>query len=134
MDHFLIWPHSHPQVQLYFHGRAENSRALLGALLMTHFQIFGESVPFTRFMNSAIFSQRIDLLNVGYGLLATGPESAISAYRSVLTDFRIRHSSPPSQEPKWWDGSSWQTERETLYLLMMGDSFIVAPEFLELSA
>jgi hypothetical protein len=133
-NHFLIWPHSQPQFELYFHGRAQDSRTLLGALLMTHVQIFGENVPFPHFMNSAIFSQRVDLLNMGFGLLATGPETAITAYRTVLTDFHIRHSSPPPHEPKWWNGSSWQTEKESLYLLMMGDSFVVAPEFLEVSA
>ena len=130
-DHVLLWPHSQSIRALYFNGRATDPRSLLGALVETHYRIVGEWIPFERFMNDALFSPAIDLLDSHSGLLAEGPDQLIIAYSNVLTDLGIRHSSPPSREPSWWDGTQWQLETEKLYALIIGPSYVVAPAFSE---
>ena len=130
-DHVLLWPHVQEKNALYFNGRADDGRSLLGALLQTHHQAVGEWFEFTRFMNDALFSPAVELLASQSGLLAEGPEPLIASYRSVLTDFGIRHSSPPSRDPSWWDGTQWQPETERLYALVIGRSYVIAPNFTE---
>jgi len=130
-DHVLLWPHLQRKTALYFNGRADDTRSLLGALIKTHYRIVGEWFPFTKFMNDSLFSPKFDLLASQSGLLAEGPEQLVASYRSVLTDFGIRQSSPPSREPSWWDGTRWQPETEKLYALVIGRSYVIAPNFTE---
>ena len=130
-DHVLLWPHLQKKTALYFNGRAVDTRSLLGALVETHYRILGEWFPFTKFMNDSMFSPIVDLLGSQSGLLAEGPEQLIASYGEVLTEFGIRHSSPPSRDPSWWDGTRWQPETERLYALVIGRSYVIAPNFTE---
>jgi hypothetical protein len=118
-------------VELYFNGRAQDSRTLIGALFTSHLRIVGEWFAFSHFINAALFFYKADLLDTGHGLLAKGPEAVINEYRAVLAEFGIRHSSPPSRQPSWWDGTSWQVEQERLHVLLVNESYVVAPEFRE---
>lgn len=130
-DHVLLWPHTQKKAALYFNGRADDSRSLLGALVQMHFRTVGEWFPFTTFMNDALFSPSCDLLGAQSGLLADGPEPLIDSYAAVLDDFGIRHSTPPPRAPGWWDGVQWQHSTEKLHVLIIGRSYVVAPEFAE---
>jgi hypothetical protein len=130
-DHVLIWPYSQPEVELYFNGSVQDSRMLIGALVLSHLRIVDEWFELSRFLNPGLFSGAVDPLRTGHGLLAKGPESIIDAYRAVLAEFGIRHSSPPPRDPCWWDGNSWHTEQERLHVLLVGQSYVVGPEFRE---
>jgi hypothetical protein len=129
-DHVLLWPSVQFKVQLHFNGSATDSRPVLGALALQHYQLLGEWFPFPEFVNGELFR---DLFRFGSGLLATGPQAVMEAYGDVLDEFGIGHSSPPGRPPSWWNGTSWQEERERLHLLLIGRSYVVAPEFSEIT-
>lgn len=133
-DHVVLWPHSEEQVNLYFNGKPRDKYALLGALLEAHARATHHWFPFTQFMNGALLSPSIELLNCQAGFLACGPQRLINAYRLVLESFGIQHSSPPPKPPHWWDGSQWQIETENLHAFILGDSYVVAPNFTEIHA
>lgn len=133
-DHVLLWPHRQQRVALYFNGRPNDRLSLLGSLVEAHYRTVGEWIPFTQYMNSALFAPSCCLLDSGSGLLAEGPIKLIDEYRAVLHTYGIRHSSPPAREPTWWDGTRWQPETEELYVLIIGSSFIVGPGFSETTA
>jgi len=133
-DHVLLWPHCQRHVALFFNGRANDHFSLLGSLVDVHYRTVGEWIPFTKYMNSALFSTWCSLLDSHSGLLAEGPTGLIDEYRAVLQTYGIRDSSPPEREPSWWDGTRWQPGSEKLYALIVGSSYVVAPGFSEITA
>jgi len=133
-NHVLLWPHCQQQVALYFNGRPADRFSLLGSLVDAHYRAVGDWIPFTKHVNSALFSPSCCLLDSGSGLLAEGPAGLIDEYRAVLQTYGIRQSSPPAREPSWWDGARWRPETEKLYALIMGTSYVVAPDFSDITA
>jgi hypothetical protein len=126
-DHVLLWPHTLPQIELYYRGRPTDRLAALGAVLEAHRSLVADWFEFEYFQNRLIPSmQHFDGES---GKFADGPDLIIHAYARALEGYGIVTSSPPSRMPKWWNGGKWVDETEPLHVLLLGRSFIVAPRF-----
>jgi len=128
-DHVVLWPNTEQQGELYFNGAPNDPASLLGSLIETHLETVGRWYAVDYFLN--LSGHATDVLRGGHGLLAKGPVPLLKAYAEVLDRHGASHSSPPYRDPVWWSDSQWIPEREQLFALIVGESYVVAPTFLE---
>lgn len=122
-EHVVLWPHVNTVVSLYFNGNAADPFAIVGALYEQHCKLIDDWMPFHRWFNLA--TTLVDLIRVGYGQLAEGPEPLIRGYEKVLQDHGIR-TSTLSRAPAYWDGSQWVPSTDQLVALICGRMYVVA--------
>lgn len=129
-DHALLLPWKETSTEVYVAVKPANSFEVLGQLYQCHFDIFGEWIPFDRFMNQSLPK----VLTDGYGLVAKGPSSLIREYEEILG----RHGMRPSVfDPKKIGeptragiGSEWEeVDLATPRVLACGSSYIIGAQF-----
>jgi hypothetical protein len=129
-DHVLLWEHQEPFTQLNFRGPASSHGEVLWDLHERHRKIAGHWIPFDRYINTALLSNR---LSGGCGVLADGPERLLREYAAVLRESDLEPYFPyPPRPPHSWDAecSRWVDGEQNLSVLILGDSsYIVGTDF-----
>lgn len=82
-DHPALWQHNEPHVQLFFNSAAPDAGELAGRLRTVHRSMYGGYRSVDNDLNCAIEPLEV-LLGAGSGLLACGPERAITRYVSEI--------------------------------------------------
>lgn len=84
-DHVLLWPYIYPCSSVSFYGEAKDHLAVVEELLKQHVRLFGDWIPFERFLNG----NPAEMVRGKYGMLARGPLPLIESYAQVLESFGI---------------------------------------------
>lgn len=126
-DHVLLWPHTLPHAELYYSGHIANPAAAMGAIWEAHRELVGPWFALDHFLNR--LPSHLKYLDGGSGLFATGSIRLIEEYARILRLHGFGVSLLPSNPPVWWDGTVWVPETEPMYVLLLGQSFIIAPRF-----
>lgn len=119
--HPLLWPHGDQESELYILGPAETPVAIYGDIVMTHNANCNGWFHPNRFLNKSI--SPIELLSSSGGLLARGPHTLLSAYASVLTTYSVKHQLLSH-------AVSAPDAVTSVHLLIIGDNYVIAREFL----
>ncbi|MFN0133809.1 MAG: hypothetical protein ACKVW3_14920 [Phycisphaerales bacterium] len=130
-DHVVLWPFTEPREQLYFYGPRENADTVLGALMREHKRAAGEYLDFWACFNDSLVSDYFDILSAPSGVLATGPAPLIRAYARALESVGMRHSVLELGPAKHWNGRDWVENAMPLHALFLGDSLVIAEDFVE---
>jgi hypothetical protein len=129
-DHVLLWDHQEPFNQLNIRGPASSHGELLWDLHERHRAIAGPWIPFDRYFNAALLSNR---LSGGCGVLADGPDRLLREYAAVLAESDLEPYFPyPPRPAHWWDEeqSRWIDEDQSLSVLILGgSSYIIGADF-----
>jgi hypothetical protein len=126
-EHPLLLPHTSSTVELYFRGQARDAGELISQLLDAHGEMVEAWFDFTHFFNVGPRESLRQLLDGGFGKLAEGPELLMEAYARTLRANGVEVSSPFAKAPVWWDGERWMQEGAGLAVLILGESYCVAP-------
>jgi hypothetical protein len=127
VDHILLWPHKKRKLSTYFSGTCENPDSVIGSLYRRHWELTKGWITFNRFLNPNVHLNK--LITGGSGMLAEGPEPLMLTYEDVLQRFGLSTSHVDAGEPAYWDDETWREERETLSVLVIDQSYIVAEKF-----
>jgi hypothetical protein len=129
-DHVLLWEHQDPFNQLNFLGSASSHGEVLWDLHERHKEIAGHWIPFDRYINPALLSNR---LSGGCGVLADGPDRLLREYAAVLRESDLEPYFPyPPRPPYRWDDENrrWLDDDQKLSVLILGStSYIVGTDF-----
>jgi hypothetical protein len=93
-DHVLLWEHQEPFTQLNFRGPASSHGEVLWDLHERHRKIAGHWIPFDRYINTALLSNR---LSGGCGVLVSMQPcsaKATSSRTSRILRVRRTHGTP----------------------------------------
>jgi hypothetical protein len=127
-EHPVLLMFNEPYAQLYFYSVPTNIPEVMGDLFIRHVEVFGNWIPFARFLNRRPGGLP-DLLKMHSGMLADGPRTMIEKYASVLTAHGIGHSVRPTQLPRVLDGAKWQEPATNAKALILGGAYVVADSF-----
>ena len=133
-SHVLLWPHCQPRVALFCRGSPVAPNAVVGALLDSHYRLAGDWIPFKAYINMAICPLFECSGTEFSGVIADGPQELVAGYKSALESNRLECSLVPSREPQWWDDGKWIPESGHLHVMVIGESYVVAPHFAEVQA
>ena len=125
--HAAIRQYRDPSRALFFTGQAADIDALIGRLWGAHQGLVGSWIAFERYLNTERSLR--DLLSVGYGKLADGPDFLIHAYARVLTEASVEVSLGELWPTKIWTGGTWVETAAELSMLAIDTSFVVAEDF-----
>jgi len=128
--HVVLAPHKDQRVSVYFRGAAERPKELVADLLAAHASAAEGWFPFEAFLNTQVALP--ELLSSGYGCLATGPRSIVSAYSEALEQHDLQPNAVEEGGPFRWLNGEWVPENSKLQALLLGPSFVVAERFEEL--
>lgn len=128
-EHALLWEYTENRCQLFFRGYTENLEALVGSLFLKHKEITEGWIPFDKYLNDMTEIEK--LLQWGAGLLAEGPEKIVNEYSKVLDSFNINSSIVSIGYPKKWCENGLIEDKDEKYVLIFGNSFVVAREFID---
>ncbi|MEI5909264.1 hypothetical protein WAK64_19620 [Bacillus spongiae] len=118
-EHELLWNYNKEWCEVFFDGRPDSTKEVMGELLKTHFDNTKGNIPFGKYING-----RVDKLLEGeFGLFATGPINLMDSYRNVLTMYGFKTTVLPLH---YRNSREYSTDYK---LLEMGDSYIVAKGF-----
>lgn len=81
-QHPLLFKYILPHSELYFSSAPENPYEILGLLVEAHKKSYQDWRPLSDCVNEDI----IEVLQGGFGLLATGPKFIMDAYRFAISD------------------------------------------------
>jgi len=124
--HVLLAEYREPKVRLGFRGTVPDPYSVVGALYKAHQDLADDWIPLSAFlMNREI----VDLVRGGFGILAEGPAPFIGTYERVLGMFGFATSTTGQTVPKEWNESGYE-EYPNLRVLLMGQSFVVAEQFI----
>lgn len=118
-EHAVLSRHTGPQRCLWLSRAGFEVAATIGALEMAHHRAVGHWIPFRQFFNPREELQQ--LLEGGYGLLASGPEGMLRTYQDVLDEFGFRTSTTINGHP-------YVTTKVSPVAVILGDSYIIARE------
>ena len=121
-EHPLLARYLEPQVDLFFHGTAERTDEVIGALWLEHRATCAEWIVPDAYL-------RLDVLGTGHGLLASGPRGVLARYASVLALHGIEPSLIGERPFQEWRNGRWQPRPRPPAALTFGRSFIVADSF-----
>ncbi|MBA2943581.1 hypothetical protein HZF08_35495 [Paenibacillus sp. CGMCC 1.16610] len=120
-EHVYLWDYNKDYFELYFNGHVKDSKKIIGELYIAHRDITNNLIPFGTYMNG-----NIDwLLGFDLGLFAKAPVNLIKEYFNVLEDNGLKGTLLPTKSDKQWNGK--QTDYK---VLIFGDSYVVAKEFI----
>jgi hypothetical protein len=129
-DHVLLWEHQEPFSQLNYRGPLCRHAEVLWNLHERHCAAVGHWIPFARYINGALLSNR---LSGGGGVLADGPEPLLREYADVLASSDLELYFPyPSRPAHCWDDEHqrWiDVDRNLSVLVLGGSSYIVGVDF-----
>lgn len=128
LDDPLLWEFTDVQCELYFNGQIENAAKLFHELYLTHKKLFGNYQPFE--VVFAEMSSSFNHLLYSNGLVAKGSRKLMQLYAECLEGLGIGYSIVGERRPTYWDGNKHIPERESLKLLTLGDTFIIAEDFI----
>ncbi|KLU61122.1 hypothetical protein CEB3_c26920 [Peptococcaceae bacterium CEB3] len=127
-DHGFLWEYNQPVFELYFRGKPEDARSVIGALYLEHVHLAGDFIPFGEYFNKLVALER--LLNAGFGLLSEGPEIMMRAYAKVLDRYNMSPNLLLRGSPKHWSHTrQWILDNSKYYVLSFGKSYVLAANF-----
>ena len=130
-DHVLLWPHTMRTRSLFFNGGCENPHALAGDLYERHHRLVADWIPTHRFLSGNVYNGLANVLAVGFGKLAEGPEKLVVAYEEVMQQYGVSTSYIDHGPPVQWEGEGFIQQKAPLSVLIIGGSYVVAEAFEE---
>ncbi|MEQ9440036.1 MAG: hypothetical protein RIG62_13355 [Cyclobacteriaceae bacterium] len=127
-DHPLLWRFDDIQSELYFSQSTDRPYELISSILETHQKIVSNWYSLNEFINYGHLSF-IDLCKSSNALFAKGPKKILSEYASILDAFNMRPNLFGDHNPKRWVDKKWVDETETLQILIIGKTFVIAENF-----
>ena len=127
-DNPLLWYYSDSQSEIYFNGVCNDADKLFIDLYHIHNFLFKGLFNFENTLNQA--SDFGNLLKSKTGLLANGPNSLMKEYANVLDRNGIGYSIIGNRTPTYWDGQNHIQEVGNAKVLLIGNSYIVADQFI----
>jgi hypothetical protein len=127
-DHPLLWEFTDLQCELYFSGQCKDPAMLFYHLYLTHKSLFKIYQPFNiSFGDDTNTSTRFQYTN---GLLAEGPKKLITKYADCLKQNGLDYSIIGERPATCWDGKQFVNENKNLKVFLLGDTYIIAEDFL----
>ena len=127
-NHPLLLLYTDRWQSLYFKGPATDVKALMADIFTAQLEVFDSLYNLTNFLNS---ERNVEaLLRAPSALLAKGPRTIIDKYASCLQAHNLPYSIVDGWQPTYWNGGQNVDTVEKLKLLLMGDTYVVAEEFL----
>jgi hypothetical protein len=128
VDHPLLWEFTDTQCQLYFTGQSENPEKLFYDLFVTHKKLFKSFQHFNiSFGQDTNISSRFQF---GNGLLAEGPKKLLEKYADCLIQNGLEYTIIGERPATRWDGDKFSLENTGLKVFTLGDSFVIAQNFI----
>ncbi|WLR42513.1 hypothetical protein LC087_17760 [Bacillus carboniphilus] len=119
-EHQMLWNYNKEWVQVFLKGSTSSTTEVIGELYKIHADHTKGYIPFDEY-----FNYRIDkILDGGFGLFAKGPCDLMELYRSVLTKYQYKTTVLSL------DDRNGEEDRTDYILLVMGNSYVVAKNFL----
>ena len=126
--HPLLMPYHLPHRTLYFNSLAKNPDTVFAQLVSAQVATVGDWFPMDYFLRRGSYKTHQEFLELGFGLLAIGPEPIIQAFEEVLTNHGVEHSFI-SWGTAGWNGQTNIRLSESSVAFTAGRSYIVAQEF-----
>lgn len=126
-NHCLLWQYQREIVSLYLNGQSsEHPDTIVGALYLAHFEVTQGWCDFHRWLNPAM--KLPQLISLGAGLLAEGPEPIVSVYERVVQQFGIGTSKLFRGPLRPWDRleNKWMETSVEPVALVSDASWIIA--------
>lgn len=123
----LLWEFTDIQSELYYSGKINEPEKLLYELFMIHKKLFNEYKQFELFPGE--YEHNFKPFQYDSGLLAKGPRKLLQQYADYLQSSDINYSIIGERLPTYWNGVE-HIDETSLKLLLFGDSYIVAKDFL----
>ncbi|WP_239616853.1 hypothetical protein [Cohnella mopanensis] len=124
-DHVLLWEYQHQNFDLYLTSKAINTNEILGHLYKRHEELTESWVPFGSYFNK----HNQNILDIGQGLLATGPSPIILAYENILNCNSIKTSKIPCNNMKQWNDGKFEI-LDNIKALIFDESYLIAKNFI----
>ncbi|WP_354697259.1 hypothetical protein [Paraconexibacter sp. AEG42_29] len=133
-DHPALLDIVDEQAELYFRGVAADPAALTDALRAAHDRHLGMFVAFEDQVNETAEGLRRHIAG-GYGKLAGGSKAAMTLLADVLLAHGVAPNILPAGPPKRWSErqGTWVAPPASLTLLVLGDSWVIAEQFLAIA-
>lgn len=130
-DHPLLWNFNRNRATLSFQGKPVNVKALVGDITLSLYHISDQWIH-----PGSIFPLRRDLgeyLSAGFGILASGPENILEAFREVLERHGIKSGTggkcfPPPGEMRitdWKNGSEQELPSNPMAAVMNENNYVL---------
>jgi hypothetical protein len=127
-DHPLLWRFNDIQSELYFSQSTDRPYELINSVLEIHRKTVGNWYRLNKFINYGNLPF-VDLCKSSNALFARGPKKILTAYAGVLGDFQMKPNLFGDRNPKRWIDNKWVDETETLQILIIGESYVIAERF-----
>ena len=127
-DHPLLWEFKDVQCQLYFSGTCKDPAKLFYDLYLVHNKTFqGRQCFNVSFREEIANFQRFKYSN---GLLTQGSKKLMKLYGECLIRNGLEFSIIGERPAKYWEGDQFILESQELKVLFLGDTYIVASDFI----
>ena len=126
-EHVVVRQHSEPHAHLFFKGRIDDTRSVVGALWVAHRKFADDWIEFDRYLNRNCDLH--DLLAGPAGELAEGPISILRTYAETLAAFDVAASIISQRPAKYFHDGSWHEQTAPLSGVHFGNSYVVAEQF-----
>ncbi len=126
-EHPLLWEFTGTQCSLYYTGWCNDAPKLFFDLYMAHKQIFGNTQCFNVPFNIEKTYPRLSAYS--NGLLTNGPKRLMEVYAGCLRNNGLDYTLIGERPAKYWDGKQYIVEEEGFKVLFIGDTFLVAKDF-----
>lgn len=126
-EHPLLWEFTGIQCSLYYTGWCNDAPKLFFDLYMAHKQIFGNTQCFNVHFNIEKTYPRLSAYS--NGLLTSGPKRLMEVYAQCLRNNGLDYTLIGERPAKYWDGEQYIVEEEGLKVLFIGDTFVIAKDF-----
>ncbi len=128
MEHKLLDPYTEINTELYIKSKAKDPNELLKDLYVFHSESFGKFREIEKFFNTDKTLEKLCEMN--FGLFAKGPRTYLSQYMSILERQNTEPYLYGEIKSKKWTGEKWIEENPNLKLLLCGETFFIADEFI----
>jgi hypothetical protein len=126
-DHPAIKQFTDLQVMLHFNGKPKLASKVIAELWVAHRKLVDDWISFETYVNNS--DKLFELIEDGYGLLASGPKFLIGEYESVLNKNSIETSRTNERPYKRWIDGQFEIIDKPLAMIHFGESFVVAKNF-----
>ncbi|MFC5406878.1 hypothetical protein [Cohnella soli] len=123
-DHVLLWEYKHQSFDLFLTNKAINTNEIVGHLYKIHEELTEGWVPFGTYFNKL----NKNILDIGQGLFATGPNPIIIEYENVLNFYSIKSSKIPCNNMKQWNDGKFEIVNNKA--LIFDESYLIAKNFI----
>ena len=127
-DHPLLWRFNDIQSELYFSQSTDRPYELINSVLEIHRKTVGNWYRLNEFINYGNLSF-VDLCKSSNALFAKGPKKILTEYAGVLREFQMKPNLFGDRNPKRWADNKWVDETETLQILIIEESYVIAESF-----